>query len=102
VFGFTWLAVRLGLGTLPAGIRWSHVFGVALLTGIGFTMSLFIGSLAFPTTLCTARCGWVYCWIDLRGARGHLVAARGVSASALKASGMRPRSHSAQCVPRKP
>jgi len=48
VFGFTWLAVRLGLGTLPAGIRWRHVFGVALLTGIGFTMSLFIGSLAFP------------------------------------------------------
>ena len=48
VFGFTWLAVRLGLGTLPGGIRWNHVFGVALLTGIGFTMSLFIGSLAFP------------------------------------------------------
>jgi len=48
VFGFTWLAVRLGLGALPDGIRWTHVFGVSLLTGIGFTMSLFIGSLAFP------------------------------------------------------
>jgi Na+:H+ antiporter, NhaA family len=48
VFGFTWLAVRLGVGSLPAGIRWNHVFGVSLLTGIGFTMSLFIGSLAFP------------------------------------------------------
>ena len=48
VFGFTWLAVRLGFGSLPAGIRWNHVFGVSLLTGIGFTMSLFLGSLAFP------------------------------------------------------
>ena len=48
VFGFTWLAVRLGFGALPDGIRWTHVFGVSLLTGIGFTMSLFIGSLAFP------------------------------------------------------
>ena len=48
VFGFTWLAVRFGLGELPTGVGWRHVFGVALLTGIGFTMSLFIGSLAFP------------------------------------------------------
>jgi len=48
VFGFTWLAVRFGFGALPAGVGWRHVFGVALLTGIGFTMSLFIGSLAFP------------------------------------------------------
>ena len=48
VFGFTWLALRLGLGELPAEIRWRHLFGVALLTGIGFTMSLFLGALAFP------------------------------------------------------
>jgi Na+:H+ antiporter, NhaA family len=48
VFGFTWLAVRLGFGALPSGVHWPHVFGVALLTGIGFTMSLFMGSLAFP------------------------------------------------------
>jgi Na+:H+ antiporter, NhaA family len=48
VFGFTWLAVRFGFGRLPAGVNWSHVFGVALLTGIGFTMSLFLGTLAFP------------------------------------------------------
>jgi NhaA family Na+:H+ antiporter len=47
VFGFTWLAVRLGLGALPSGVNWPQVFGVALLTGIGFTMSLFLGSLAF-------------------------------------------------------
>jgi NhaA family Na+:H+ antiporter len=41
------LAVRLGAARLPAGISWSHIAGVAFLCGIGFTMSLFIGSLAF-------------------------------------------------------
>ena len=48
VLGFTWLAVRFGFGALPAGVNWRHLTGVALLTGIGFTMSLFLGSLAFP------------------------------------------------------
>lgn len=47
VLGFTWLAVRLGFGRLPADVDWRQMFGVALLTGIGFTMSLFLGSLAF-------------------------------------------------------
>jgi NhaA family Na+:H+ antiporter len=48
VFCFTWGALRLGLGELPAEIGWRHLFGVALLTGIGFPMSLFLGALAFP------------------------------------------------------
>ncbi len=48
VAGSIWLAVRCGVGTLPEGADWRQVYGVALLTGIGFTMSLFIGSLAFP------------------------------------------------------
>lgn len=43
----TWLAVRLGLGILPAGIRWAHVLGVAGLAGIGFTVSMFVSTLAF-------------------------------------------------------
>jgi NhaA family Na+:H+ antiporter len=47
VFGFAWLAVRLGLGTMPAKATWTQVYGVSLLCGIGFTMSLFIGALAF-------------------------------------------------------
>ena len=47
VFGTSWLAVRLGLSRLPGGVGWRSLYGVALLTGIGFTMSLFIGSLAF-------------------------------------------------------
>lgn len=48
VMGATWAAIRLGVGALPAGATWLHVYGMALLTGIGFTMSLFIGGLAFP------------------------------------------------------
>ena len=47
VCGFTWLAVRSGLARLPGSVGWHHVYGVACLTGVGFTMSLFIGSLAF-------------------------------------------------------
>ena len=47
VFGATWLAVRLGLGERPAGVSWSGLYGVAFLAGIGFTMSLFIGTLAW-------------------------------------------------------
>jgi len=47
VFGGAWLATRLGLAKRPEGMSWSALYGVALLAGIGFTMSLFIGSLAF-------------------------------------------------------
>ncbi len=45
--GATWLAVRSGLAHLPAGVRWRHLIGGGLLSGIGFTMSIFIASLAF-------------------------------------------------------
>ena len=48
VFGSVWLAVRLKIAKRPAGASWPQVYGVALLCGIGFTMSLFIGGLAFP------------------------------------------------------
>jgi NhaA family Na+:H+ antiporter len=44
---FTWLAVRLGIALKPGAIAWRHIAGVALLGGIGFTMSLFITELAF-------------------------------------------------------
>ena len=44
---FTYLTVRLGISQLPAGVRWSHVGGVALLSGIGFTVSIFIATLSF-------------------------------------------------------
>jgi len=47
IFGSTWLATRLGIAQLPTGVNLSHVLGAALLGGIGFTMALFIGGLAF-------------------------------------------------------
>lgn len=59
IAAFTWLAVRLGLADLPEGVTWRHVVGVGLLGGIGFTMALFIGGLAFtsPEQLGAAKLG---------------------------------------------
>jgi NhaA family Na+:H+ antiporter len=50
VFGFCWLAIKLNLTRLPNGVSWQSLYGTAALCGIGFTMSLFIGSLAFEET----------------------------------------------------
>lgn len=47
----SWLAVRLRLAELPAGVTWGQLLGVGCLCGIGFTMALFIAGLAFPTPL---------------------------------------------------
>lgn len=49
VFGSSALAIRFGLADLPAHAGWSHLIGISLLCGIGFTMSLFIGLLAFAS-----------------------------------------------------
>ncbi len=48
VFGASWLTVKAGFAELPKGVTWSQIYGVTWLAGIGFTMSLFIGGLAFP------------------------------------------------------
>ncbi|MEI8170574.1 MAG: Na+/H+ antiporter NhaA [Rhodoferax sp.] len=47
VFGASWLLIRFSSASVPAGSSWSQFFGVCVLCGVGFTMSLFIGSLAF-------------------------------------------------------
>ncbi|MYA88608.1 MAG: Na+/H+ antiporter NhaA [Boseongicola sp. SB0662_bin_57] len=49
VLTFSWLGVKAGLCRLPDGVDWLQVYGIACLTGVGFTMSLFIGTLAFDT-----------------------------------------------------
>lgn len=59
IVAFSWFAVRTGVATLPLGMRWQHVWGVGILCGIGFTMSLFISNLAFeaPELLDAAKIG---------------------------------------------
>jgi len=47
VFGFSWVAIKLGLAKIPDKSTWLQLYGVSILTGIGFTMSLFVDSLAF-------------------------------------------------------
>ncbi len=48
VFGATWLVVKSGMTQMPKDATWLQVYGVSVLCGVGFTMSLFIGLLAFP------------------------------------------------------
>ena len=50
IFGVCWLGIKLGITRLPNGITWSSLYATAILCGVGFTMSLFIGSLAFAAT----------------------------------------------------
>ena len=72
----SYLAVKLRLASLPASMKWQDVLGVSMLCGVGFTMSLFIGTLAFETELeqfalwirvgvmggsiLSALCAWIY------------------------------------------
>jgi len=61
VFGSIWLMVRLGIATREPSTPWVQLYGAALLTGVGFTMSLFIGALAFddPRLVDLARLGTI-------------------------------------------
>ncbi len=55
ILGAIWLCVRLGIAPKPGGASWAQIYGVCLLCGIGFTMSLFIGGLAFADPILTAE-----------------------------------------------
>ncbi|MGA7799659.1 MAG: Na+/H+ antiporter NhaA [Gammaproteobacteria bacterium] len=60
IAGFSWLALRLGIGQLPRGTAFRHLVGIGLLGGIGFTMSIFVSELAFggsPQHLMAAKTG---------------------------------------------
>jgi NhaA family Na+:H+ antiporter len=76
VFLFCWCGVKLGLARLPPDLSWTHVYGTSLLCGVGFTMSLFIATLAFEKTgvnlLFDERLGIIVGSL-LSGACGYLV-----------------------------
>ncbi len=72
-----WLVVRSGLATLPHGVSWWHVYGAAWLGGIGFTMSLFVGDLAYGESpaLGLAKIGILAASV-IAGAVGYLILRR--------------------------
>jgi Na+:H+ antiporter, NhaA family len=75
VFGSTAIVIRLGMADLPAQANWTQLFGTALLCGIGFTMSLFIGLLAFagqPVLQEEVKLG-ILCGSAIAGVLGTLV-----------------------------
>ncbi|MEJ2883584.1 Na+/H+ antiporter NhaA [Pedobacter sp. GR22-6] len=84
---FTWLMVRTGMGALPEGANWRHIIGVALLGGIGFTMSLFISGLAFknPEFVEQAKYGILIASI-LAGIMGSLVLRKSAHQKAVRMS----------------
>lgn len=70
-----WLAVRIGVANLPEGVTWRQMFGVSFLTGIGFTMSIFIANLAFtsnPELLDSAKLGILVASL-ISGVTGYLL-----------------------------
>ena len=84
VFVFAWLAARIGIASLPEDTRWRDIFALSLLTGIGFTVSLFITSLAlvsddraaevatiaiFAAAIISSIFGWVFLRIIHAGRR---------------------------------
>jgi NhaA family Na+:H+ antiporter len=74
IAGVTWLAVKLGLGTLPEGMNTRHLIGVGLIGGIGFTMSIFIAELGFAgqaESLLMAKTGVLFASL-IAGIGGYL------------------------------
>ena len=79
IFGFCWLAIKTGLAKLPEGMNNLSLYGTSLLCGIGFTMSLFIGSLAFEGSgvniIVDERIGIIFGSL-LSGVLGYLILQR--------------------------
>ncbi len=85
IFGLCWLVIKMGLAKLPQGVSWLSLYGVSALCGIGFTMSLFIGSLAFEDAshqLFDERLGIVLGSLA-SGIFGFLVLSRSLSKSSM-------------------
>lgn len=81
VFGFCFIAIKLGFAKLPTNVSWKLLYGVSLLCGVGFTMSLFIGSLAFEQSASSSifqdRLGIVIGSL-ISGILGYFVIKRGI------------------------
>lgn len=74
IAGFSWLAVKLGITTLPEGLNFKHIVGVGLMGGIGFTMSIFVAELGFahnPENLLMAKTGILFASL-FAGISGYL------------------------------
>ena len=85
MFGFTWLTIQTGWAKLPQDANWGQILGLSILCGIGFTMSLFVGSLAFipevseyagmdrvgilTGSVLAALIGYTVCYLSSRPAR---------------------------------
>jgi NhaA family Na+:H+ antiporter len=78
IVGISTLLVRFRLASLPEGMTWRHIYGVALLAGVGFTMSLFITDLAFenPTLIIQSKIG-IFMASIIGGIGGYLVLKKG-------------------------
>lgn len=60
VFGTTFIAIKLGLAQKPTNSTWAQIFGIAIVCGVGFTMSFFVGTLAYPEgTFTEAYPAWI-------------------------------------------
>ncbi len=76
---FTWLAVKSGRGSRPAGVTWPMIYGVSCLAGVGFTMSLFISELAFNATLVDEAKIGILAGSLIAGLWGYLVLRRAIA-----------------------
>lgn len=74
IFGASWLAIKYGFAKLPSKVSWRQFYGITIICGIGFTMSLFIGTLAFSNdeTVALVRLG-VFAGSLLSGLAGYML-----------------------------
>jgi NhaA family Na+:H+ antiporter len=74
IVGFSWVAVKLKIATLPTGCNWNHILGAGMLAGIGFTVALFISGLAFvdEIIMTNAKIGILLASL-LAGTLGYLI-----------------------------
>ena len=80
VFTFAWAAIKLGIAEMPSRTSWAQLYGVCILSGIGFTMSLFIANLAFtsPEVLDNAKIGILFASL-IAGVAGWILLTKSAS-----------------------